>query len=302
MTVDTAAPAPVRPQEPGRREVFQKRGRPVARPLRRVAHYTLLVAVLILVILPMAWMVITSLRGTGENIYGAASPLPQQPTLGAYQSVFDSLPIGTYILNTTVVEVLAITSECLFSAFAGYALSRKGWFGRRAALTIILVALLIPFEAIMVSLFVIVNDIGLVDSLWGVWLPAFVTPVNVLIMRAAFMAIPDELEEAAVLDGANDWLRFWRVFLPSARGAVAVVAVTTFVATWDNFLWPLLVLRSDTKYTLTLGLAQLSNSEFGYDERLVMAGATIAMIPVLVLFGFAQRYFFRGVGEGALKM
>jgi putative chitobiose transport system permease protein len=275
-------------------------GRPRS-PLPLILRYVVLAVVLVVTILPMAWMVVTSLRGQGENLSGAASPLPQDPSVGAYASVFEAIPVASYILNTCMVAVLAITSECLLSAFAGYALSRRGWAGRRTALAVVLCALMIPFEAIMVTLFIMVNDLGLVDSLVGVWLPALVTPVNILIMRAAFLAVPDELEEAAVLDGANDWFRFWRVFLPSARGALAVVAVTTFVSTWDNFLWPLLVLRSDDNYTLTLGLAQLANSEFGYDQRLVMAGAVISLIPVLVLFGLAQRYFFRGVSDGALK-
>ena len=268
---------------------------------RRVLHYAVLAILLVIMLIPLYWMVVTSLRGRGEDIFGAVAPIPLQPSLDAYVSVFTSLPVVQYMLNSGIVVVLAVVSECVLSAFAGYALSRRGWRGRTISLGVILGAILFPFEAIMVSLFVMVNSLGLIDTLVGVWLPTFVTPVSILIMRAAFLAVPDELEEAAVLDGANEWQRFWRVFAPSARGATVVVGITTFIGAWDNFLWPLLVLRSDSNYTLTLGLAQLANSQLGYNERVVMAGAVISLIPVMLVFAFAQKHFFRGVGDGALK-
>lgn len=267
----------------------------------RVVHYAVLIVLLVVMILPLYWMVVTSLRGKGESIFGAVAPFPVHPSFDAYVSVFSTVPVIKYMVNSGLVVVLSVISECVLSAFAGYALSRRGWRGRRLSLGVILAAILFPFESIMVSLFVMVNSLGLIDSLIGVWLPAFVTPVSILIMRAAFLAVPDELEEAAVLDGANEWQRFWRIFAPAARGATVVVGITTFIGAWDNFLWPLLVLRSDSNYTLTLGLAQLSNSELGYNERVVMAGAVISIIPVLIVFGVAQKYFFRGVGAGALK-
>lgn len=275
--------------------------RPRSKVLRRALHYATLIAILVITTLPLYWMVVTSLRGTGESVFGAVSPWPQQLSLDAYFRVFDSIPVAQYMLNTSVVVVLSVVSEIVLSSFAGYALSRSGWRGRKVALGLVLVALLFPFEAIMVSLFVMVDGLGLIDTLIGVWLPGLVGPVNILIMRAAFLSVPDEIEEAAVLDGAHEWGRFWHVFLPSAKGALTVVAITTFIATWDAFLWPLLVLRQDANYTLTLGLAQLSNSEFGFDQRMVMAGAIVSIVPVLIIFGFAQKYFFRGVGDGALK-
>ncbi|GAA3129866.1 multiple sugar transport system permease protein [Kribbella aluminosa] len=265
-------------------------------------RYLLLVTILVVTVLPLFWMIVTSFRSTGENLYGSTSVLPRHPSLGAYRALFDRIPVVAYIANTLFVAVLSIGSQCLFSALGGYALSRRYWPGRRLVFLLLIASIMFPFEAIMVSLFVMVNSLGLIDNLIGVWLPMFVTPVNIMVMRAAFLAVPDELEEAAVLDGANEWTRFTHVFLPAAKGALTFVALMTFISSWDEFLWPLLVLRQDAHFTLTLGLAQLATTQLGNDERVVMAGAVVSIVPILVVFGLLQRHFYRGVGQGGLKI
>ena len=278
--------------------------RPVTglRPLRLAGRYALLLAVLFLMVGPLVWELSTSLKGQSESIFGSeASLLPQHPSLHAYSEVIHEIPILHYITNSLTVVVLALTSQVVFASFGGYMLSRPGWRGRKAVLLLLIAAMMFPFESIMISLFLEIRDAGLVDSLGGVWLPGMVGAMNVLVMRAAFLAVPQELEDAALLDGANEWQRFHRVFLPSAIGGLMVVGINTVISSWDDFLWPLIVLQRDTHFTLTLGLAQLQNTAFGLDQRVVMAGSMISVIPIVIIFCFAQRWFYRGVAAGAVK-
>jgi multiple sugar transport system permease protein len=152
----------------------------------------------------------------------------------------------------------------------------------------------------VISQYQTVTRLGFGNSLLGVALPSMIGALNVLLMRNAFLAIPAELEDAAVLDGANVWQRLRYLGLPSAKGTLSVIAILTFIAAWDDFLWPLLVLQSPDKLTLTVGLSYL-HSVFSADPRTMAAGTMIALVPVLVLFTALQRFFFRGVGEGAVK-
>jgi multiple sugar transport system permease protein len=271
--------------------------------LRLAGRYLILSAITVVMVGPLLWQVVTALKGQSENVYGNGSfSLPAHPTLHNFAAVMKQIPVWTYIRNSFTVAGLSIASQLLFATAGGYMLSRHGWRGAKAVFLVLVISMMFPFESIMVSLFIDIRDLNLIDSLAGVWLPGIVGAFNVLIMRAAFAAVPDEVEEAALLDGAGEWRRFTRVFLPSARGAMLVVAITTFIGAWDDFLWPFIVLRTDQHFTLTLGLARLQSTSFGFDERTVMAGSIISVIPVLVLFIATQRWFYKGVEAGAVKM
>ncbi|MFJ2604109.1 carbohydrate ABC transporter permease [Streptomyces sp. NPDC091279] len=288
--------------ETGRRRLLP-RWRDYGRPGELAFRYLLLVFVLFITVGPLVWQVLSSLKGDGEDVFGSgASLIPHHPSLRAYREVFSQVPIWTYIRNSLLVALLSIASQLAFSTTAGYMLSKPGWKGRKLVWVILMASMMFPFESIMVSLFLSIRDLGLVDNLVGVWLPGFVAAINVLIMRAAFLAVPREIEDAAMLDGASEWKRFRYLYLPSAYGAILVVTINTFISAWDDFLWPLIVLRTDAHFTLTLGLARLQTSSFGYDQRLVMAGSVISVVPVLVLFVITQRWFYRGVSSGAVKL
>ncbi|MEV7559659.1 carbohydrate ABC transporter permease [Streptomyces sp. NPDC089795] len=263
-------------------------------------RYATLVLVLVVMLGPIVWQFLTSIRGRTENVYDGL--LPTRPTLDNYVRVAESFPLAQYVGNTLTVAVLAITSNMLFAAMGGYALSRAAWKGRRIVFTVLVATLMFPFESVMISMFLTVREMGLVDTLIGVWLPGAVSVLNIMIMRAAFLAVPREVEEAAVLDGAGEWTRFTRVFLPAAKGALAVVCITSFMGAWDDFLWPLLVLTNSDHYTLQLGLKTLAGATTVNDQRLVAAGAMAALVPMMLLFFALQRFFFKGVGEGAVKI
>ncbi|WP_416968842.1 carbohydrate ABC transporter permease [Streptomyces sp. 4F14] len=286
-----------------KRRRLMPRWRDYGRPRELVVRYLLLLFVLGITVGPLVWQLLSSLKGAGEDVFGAgASLIPRHPTLNAYKQVFDQVPVWTYIRNSLIIVVLSVGSQLLFSTLAGYMLSKPAWKGSKLVWILLMASMMFPFESIMVSLFLSIRDLGLVDNLVGVWLPGFVGAINVLIMRAAFLAVPREIEDAAMLDGAGEWKRFRYLYLPSAYGAILVVTINTFISAWDDFLWPLIVLRTEDHFTLTLGLSRLQSSSFGYDQRLVMAGSVISVIPVLVLFVITQRWFYKGVSSGAVKL
>lgn len=264
-------------------------------------RYVLLLAVLALTVGPFLWQLSTSLKGPTEDIF--TSPprfLPSRPTLHNYERVSETIPVWDYVLNSLKVALANVVTNCVGAALAGYALARLRYRGRRAATLVFILAMLVPAEGIIIAQFTTMRELGLNNTLLAVVLPGSVGALNVLLMRNAFLNVPYEIEEAAYVDGANVWQRFWRVALPSVRGTLAVVAIFAFMFSWDDFLWPLIVLSDPSKYTLTIGLNYLHGT-FANDERLVAAGTIIAVAPLIILFACLQRYFFRGVGEGAVK-
>lgn len=264
-------------------------------------RYALLLAMVVVLVGPFLWQLLTSLKGSGEPIYGPETTwLPRDPTLTNFGKVAEVIPVWRYIGNSLVVASISVATNCLFGAMAGYALARMHFRGRNAVFTAVLASLVVPFEVIMINVFLTVRSLGLVDTLLGVLLPGAVSGLSILVMRTAFLALPREVEEAASIDGAGEWSRFWRVALPSVRGSLAVVGVFSFLFAWDDFLWPLIVLKNPDNFTLTVGLQYLSGT-FTNDQRVVAAGTMIAVLPLLAIFFALQRMFFRGVGEGGVK-
>ncbi|WP_405896237.1 carbohydrate ABC transporter permease [Streptomyces sp. NBC_00727] len=266
-----------------------------------VLRYVLLLAVLALTVGPFLWQLSTSLKGPNEDIFSSPPKfLPSDPTLDNYSRVADTIPVWDYALNSLKVASANVVTNCVGSALAGYALARLRYRGRRAATLAFILAMLVPVEGIIIAQFTTMRDLGLNNTLLGVLLPGSVGAMNVLLMRNAFLNLPVEIEEAAFVDGANVWQRFLRIALPSVKGTLAVVAIFAFMGSWDDFLWPLIVLSDPENFTLTIGLNYLHGT-FANDERLVAAGTIIAVLPLIVLFAGLQRFFFRGVGEGAVK-
>ncbi|MDQ0840909.1 MULTISPECIES: carbohydrate ABC transporter permease [unclassified Streptomyces] len=266
-----------------------------------VLRYLLLLAVLALTVGPFLWQLSTSLKGPHEDIFSSPPKfLPGEPTLDNYTRVAQTIPVWDYALNSLKVATANVVTNCVGAALAGYALARMRYRGRRAATLAFILAMLVPVEGIIIAQFTTMRDLGLNNTLLGVLLPGSIGAMNVLLMRNAFLNLPDEVEEAAYVDGANVWQRFLRIALPSVKGTLAVVAIFAFMGAWDDFLWPLIVLSDPENFTLTIGLNYLHGT-FANDERLVAAGTIIAVLPLIVLFACLQRFFFRGVGEGAVK-
>ncbi|MFJ6700366.1 carbohydrate ABC transporter permease [Streptomyces sp. NPDC091272] len=289
--VSKSGPRPVRPHAPGRRTPAW----------RSVIRYLALTLVLLVMIGPFLWQLSTSLKGATEDIFTSPPQLlPQHPTLDNYKGVAEIIPVWDYILNSLKVAVSNVLTNIVGASMAGYALARLHFRGRGIASLVFVAALLVPMEAIMIAQFATMRTLELNDTLVSVVLPGCIGAMNVLLMRNAFRAIPYEIEEAAVVDGANVWQRFTRIALPAVKGTLAVVAIFSFMGAWDDFLWPLIVLSDSDNFTLTVGLNFLHGT-FANNQRVVAAGTVIAVAPLIVMFACLQRFFFRGVGEGAVK-
>jgi putative chitobiose transport system permease protein len=266
-----------------------------------VLRYALLVVVLFITVGPFLWQLSTSLKGAGEDIHTASpSFLPSEPTLDNYTKAFEAVPILGFAGNSIVVAGIVVLGNIVGATMAGYALARLRFRGVKLVMGAILLTMLLPGEATIVAQYLTIRQLGLADTLLGVALPGAIGMLNVLLMRTAFAAIPKELDEAAIVDGANAWQRLWHVGVPNVLGMLAVIAIFSFIGAWDDFLWPLIVLTTPDKFTLTVGLEYLSGT-FTNNPRVVAAGTMIAFIPIVVFFAALQRYFFRGVDEGAIK-
>ncbi|MEV0266965.1 carbohydrate ABC transporter permease [Streptomyces sp. NPDC050617] len=267
----------------------------------KTLRYVLLLVVLVITVGPFLWQLSTSLKGTTEDIYTYPPKLlPEHPTLKNYSGVADIIPVWDYALNSLKVALTNVVTNVIGASMAGYALARLRFKGRKIAGLAVAMALLVPLEAIIIAQFTMMRDLNLNNTLTAVVLPGAVSALNVMLMRNAFSNLPYEIEEAAVIDGANVWQRFVRIALPSVKGTIAVVAIFAFMGAWDDFLWPLIVLSDSSNFTLTVGLNFLHGT-FQQNPRLVAAGTIIAVAPLIVMFACLQRFFFRGVGEGAVK-
>ncbi|MFE3203011.1 carbohydrate ABC transporter permease [Embleya sp. NPDC059237] len=270
-------------------------------PAGLVARYTTLLFATLITIGPLLWELSTSLKSKSEDVY-AATPqfVPHHPTFDNYGEVARTIPVWHFAANSLVVAILCVAGNLVGATFAGFALARLRFRGRGLVFGLFLSALLLPAEVTIISQFQTITRLGLGDSLLGVALPGMIGALNVLLMRNAFLSIPQDIDEAAVIDGATVLQRIRFVGLPNVKGTLAVIAILTFIGAWDDFLWPLLVLQTPSNLTLTVGLSYLK-STFSADPRTIAAGAMIALVPILVLFVCLQRLFFKGVGEGAVK-
>src|SRR5699024_3344065 len=248
-----------------------------------VVRYVLLGVMLVMLARPLLWQLSMSLKGPADDLYQRPPQLiPSDFTLSNFTEVIDRIPVLTFVLNSFIVAALVIGGNIVLATLAGYALARLRWKLRPVATGVFVAAMLVPLEAIIIAQFLLVRSMGLTDTLFAVALPMLVTPLNVLLMRNAFLGIPDEMEEAAVVDGANAWQRFLRICVPQVKGVISVVAIFAFVGSWNDFLWPLIVLTSEQNFTLTVGLNYLRGT-FYDDPRLIAAGTIIALIPIIAL-------------------
>ena len=267
----------------------------------KILRYALLLVVLAITIGPFLWQLSTSLKGLGEDVYTRTpSFIPAHPTLANYGEVARTIPVWTYAVNSLIVAAVVVAGNAAGATLAGFALAKLRFRGRTLVLGLFMATLVLPSEVTVISQYVTVRSLGLADTLLGVALPGTIAMLNVLLMRTAFQAIPEDVDSAAVMDGANAWQRLVHIGLPSVRGMVSVVVIFSFIGAWDDFLWPLIVLTDPDKYTLTVGLQYL-NSTFSANPRLIAAGTMIAFLPIVAVFAALQRFFFKGVEEGAIK-
>lgn len=273
------------------------------RPLRRrerLAILAILVPVAIIGLFPMYWMVTTALTPSSAAIRVPPSLVPLDASTENLAELFRQAPILLWAFNSLVIAVAIMVCHVVFDSMAGYAFAKKRFPGKNLMFLLIVSSLMVPVEVTLVPRFILVTRLGLDDNLLGVILPSIADVFGIFLMRQFIRTLPTELEEAARVDGANEWHVFWRVIMPLSRPAVATVAIFSFVGAWNAFLWPLIVLSKRELLTLPVGVALLQQ-EFSTNIGLQMAGAAVGAIPTIVLFLFFQRQFLEGVRVGGVK-
>jgi putative chitobiose transport system permease protein len=276
------------------------------RPRRRAVvssslWYVLLVFLAVITVFPFFWMLMTSLKGPLDPIYSIPPQfIPSNPSLAAYQQVLNTLPIPRFFLNSIIVAVAVGLLNVAVAAMAAYPLAKMRFLGRDAIFYALLATLIVPAQLTYIPSFVLaVNVFHYYDTLPALILPSLVSAFNIFLLRQAFRGVPNDLIDAARVDGAGEWRIWWSILLPIVRPSLAAVAIFTFVTSWNDFLWPSLMLHTKDGLTLPVGLAALQ-SFFQSDFRAVAAGVVITVVPILLFFILVQRYFVRGLA-GAVK-
>ena len=271
------------------------------RTFTRALQLVLLILLALLVLVPLLWLVSTSLKGPSEDIFSSPPALlPAEPSFEAYGRLFQDNPLTTYLLNSTVVSVLAVLANLLFCSMAAYPLARMRFAGRGLVLGLVVATILIPFQVVMIPLYLLMVQLGLRNTLVALVIAQAATAFGLYLLRQSFLGVPVELEEAARIDGCSRLGEWWNVMIPAARADLITLGMLVFIGTWSDFLWPLVILDDPGLYTLPLGLQQLSSS-FSLDWRIVAAGSVVSILPVLVLFVLLQRFILPSASGDAVK-
>jgi putative chitobiose transport system permease protein len=256
----------------------------------RLGIYGSLGAVALVTLFPLLWLISTALKSPTENIFQSPPQLlPAQPTFDNFISVWQSLPFGQYLFNSTLVAILTVVLNVLFCALAAYPLARLSFPGRDWIFIAIVSTIMIPFQIVMIPLYILIVHLGLINTYLGMMFPSLASAFGIFLLRQAFASVPKEMEEAARMDGCSELGLWWYIMLPAIRPALVTLAIFVFIGSWSDFLWPLIVIQDEKLYTLPLGVAKLAGT-FSLDWRLVAAGSIISIAPVLGLFLFMQRY------------
>jgi len=275
--------------------------------MKKFLSHTILILVSILSLFPFIWLISTSLKGAEENIFAYPPQFfPTDFTLENFIGVWGKVDFLRYFLNSFVVAGFTVILNLLFASMAAYPLARMDFKGKKIAFFATLATIMIPFQAIMLPIYLIILKLNLIDTAGtingylGLILPFAVSAFGVFLMRQAFLAIPRELEEAAVIDGCNSLEIFFKILLPMVKPTLAILAIFTFIGSWSEFLWPSIVLSQEKMFTLPVGINNLQGI-FSSNWRYIAAGSIISIIPIITFFLSLQRYFVSGQNEGAVK-
>jgi putative chitobiose transport system permease protein len=272
-----------------------------ALPLRALLVYLLLSAIAVMMLLPLIWLLSTSLKSPTEEIFEFPPRFfPVEPTLENFVTVWQTNPFGRYLWNSTIVAVLTVVLNLLFCSLAAYPLARMEFAGRDVLFAAIVATILIPFQIVMIPLYILTVQLGLRNTYLGMIIPYIASAFGIFLLRQAFQGVPKELEEAARIDGCSALGIWWYVMLPAIRPALVTLAIFVFIGSWSDFLWPLIVLDRQEYYTLPLGVAQLAGT-FSLDWRLIAAGSLISIAPILGFFLVMQRYIIPSEASSGVK-
>ncbi|WP_432800027.1 carbohydrate ABC transporter permease [Poriferisphaera sp. WC338] len=269
----------------------------------KIMVYLLLVVGAFIFAMPLIWMLSTALKPIEQTMQMPPKWIPDDPQWGNFwQAIKEMRYFWTYLFNTLFLCTLTVIGTVTSSAMAAYGFSRISWRGRERTFLIVLATMMIPFPVVMVPLYCLFRSIGLTGTLAPLWLPTFFAGAfNVFLLRQFFMTLPRDLSEAARIDGCSEWRIFWQIILPLAKPTLLVVGLFQFMATWNDFLGPLIYLTDQQDFTLALGLQFFQSQHGGTQWHYLMAASALVVLPVIILFFCAQRYFIEGISMTGLK-
>jgi len=279
--------------------VINVRSRKVS-PIEQVAVHGLLIIWLLISVIPFVWMVSTSFKGPGEIFIFPPRWIPRNPTFNNYIDLFQEMNFGRPFLNSVLVSLSTTFLSVLIATMAGYGFAKFHFKNKNLLFLFILGTIMVPGQITMIPVFLLLSRMNLLNTYWGLILPAIANAFNIFFMRQYIMGVPDELIEAAKIDGAHEGWIFFRIILPLARPAMAAITIFTFTGSWNNFLWPLIIATDESMYTLPVAVSVLGGQ---YTENIAMqmAGSVIVILPLIIVFLFTQRYFIKGISFTGMK-
>ncbi len=269
--------------------------------LHKVMVYLLLVGLAVIFAFPVFWLLSGSFKPADETISNPPTIWPQHWTLDNFSQVFSTVPFGRWIFNTALVATSVTGFALLFHSMAAYSLARLRFPGRGLLFALIISTLMITFPVILVPLFLIVKQLGWVNTYWALIIPNIFNASNIFLMRQFYLGIPRELEEAAIVDGASLVRIYWSIVLPLARPIIAALCIFNFLANWNFFLWPLVVTTEPNLEVLQVGISTLSG-QYNTQWNLILAASLVAILPIVALFVFFQRYIVESVKMSGMKL
>ncbi|MBA2290493.1 MAG: carbohydrate ABC transporter permease [Chloroflexia bacterium] len=268
------------------------------RPVARFLLYLILLIGGLGMVFPFVWMVASSLKNASD-IY-SLSLIPPDPTLANYREVLNETPFARWFFNSLVVALITTASVAFFDSLVGYVLAKFRFPGRTVIFLLMLSTLMVPTEMLVIPWFVMSINLGWTDSYWGIMFPGVISAFGIFLMRQFFMGVPNDLIDAARIDGFSEFRIFWKIALPLVKPALAALCIFTFLGNWNAYIWPLIVVRSEEMRTLPVGIAFFS-SEAGSAFHLIMAAAAMATVPVIIVFVIFQRQIIKGIALTGVK-
>jgi multiple sugar transport system permease protein len=263
--------------------------------------YAFLVIGLVVMVGPFLWMLLGSIKPEADFLTSTPTLLPSVPTADNYGRLFDQLDFPRFFFNSLVIALAVTVGTLVFCPMLGYALAKLPWRGKRLVMGLVLATLMVPAGITLIPNFILMSNLGLVNSYPGLILPFLAGPFGVFLLRQFMLGIPDELLEAARMDGANEFRIFWSVVMPIATPVLATLGILTFLGSWNNFLYPLVMATEPQMYTLPVALATFATGQYQADHGMLMAGSVILVVPVLIVFILFQRWITEGIATTGLK-
>ncbi len=283
------APAPSRPDSGG------------GRTASNAWIYVLLFGGLVLMVGPFLWMVLGSLKPEIDFLQSPPTILPSATTTDNYSRLFDQLDFPRFFFNSSLIAFLVTVGNLVFCPMLGYALAKLEWRGKRVVMGLVLATLMVPAGITLIPNFILMSSLGLVNTYPGLFLPFLAGPFGVFLMRQFLFGVPNELLEAARMDGANEFRVFWTIVVPIATPVLATLGILTFLGNWNSFLYPLVMAQEPNMYTLPVALATFATGQYQADHGMLMAGSVILIVPVLIVFILFQRWITEGIATTGLK-